>query len=261
MAAQMPNLWYTFQESIIPEVTGLKRVLLPLLALTFLLAACGAEGSAESGAPSPTKDRPAVESAEVQFSPPSGHVSTATIETSAGDITVVLYHDYAPLAAENFLLLAKAGLYDGVEFSRVVEDFVIQSGSAGEGENQSYWGGTLPTEYSNYLHHYSGALCMAGADGRPDTHGSQFYIVATPAGNVSGENLETLRAAGLREEVVSTYAAAGGLPYLDYSDTVFGQVYAGMEVVDDIAAASTDENGAPQSPVLIRHIRVEDAAY
>ena len=41
-------------------------------------------------------------------------------------------------------------------------------------------------------------------------------------------------------------ADAGGLPYLDNTDTVFGQVYAGMEVVDAMANVETavDESGA-----------------
>ncbi len=39
-----------------------------------------------------------------------------------------------------------------------------------------------------------------------------------------------------------TYAAAGGLPYLDNTDTVFGQVYAGMDVVDQIACVPTVKN-------------------
>ncbi len=40
------------------------------------------------------------------------------------------------------------------------------------------------------------------------------------------------------------YQTAGGAPYLDYTDTVFGQVYEGMEVVDTIAQAGVDENSA-----------------
>ena len=40
----------------------------------------------------------------------------------------------------------------------------------------------------------------------------------------------------------SAYAAAGGLPYLDNTDTVFGQVYAGMDVVDQIACVPTVKN-------------------
>ena len=51
-----------------------------------------------------------------------------------------------------------------------------------------------------------------------------------------------MNSAGYRAEVVSAYQTAGGAPYLDYTDTVLGQVYEGMDVVDTIAQAAVDEN-------------------
>lgn len=42
--------------------------------------------------------------------------------------------------------------------------------------------------------------------------------------------------------------AAGGAPYLDYTDTVFGQVYEGVGVVDAIAQTAVDENRSPLRP-------------
>lgn len=44
---------------------------------------------------------------------------------------------------------------------------------------------------------------------------------------------------------MAAYAAVGGLPYLDNTDTVFGQVYQGMDVVDAMACVETtkDEDG------------------
>ena len=53
---------------------------------------------------------------------------------------------------------------------------------------------------------------------------------------------QQLRDNGYSDEQVSAYAAAGGLPYLDNTDTVFGQVYAGMDVVDQIACVPTVKN-------------------
>ena len=65
-----------------------------------------------------------------------------------------------------------------------------------------------------------------------------------------------LEAAGTPEAVLSAYNAAGGLPYLDYTDTVFGQVYQGMEVVDAIALVEVDENGKPAEDVLINSVTI-----
>ena len=57
---------------------------------------------------------------------------------------------------------------------------------------------------------------------------------------------EQLAQNGYSEAQIDAYAAAGGLPYLDNTDTVFGQVYAGMDVVDAMACVETvqDEDGA-----------------
>ena len=62
--------------------------------------------------------------------------------------------------------------------------------------------------------------------------------------------------AGVRTEVIEAYDAAGGLPYLDYTDTVFGQVYEGMDVVDTVAQSEVDENGKPVEDVLLNSVTI-----
>ena len=76
-----------------------------------------------------------------------------------------------------------------------------------------------------------------------------------------------LTANGYTESQVAAYAAAGGLPYLDNTDTVYGQVYQGMEVVDAMAAADTvqDEDGTdthrPTEEAAITIEKVTIATY
>lgn len=50
------------------------------------------------------------------------------LHTSAGDITMELYPDKAPVSVENFLAYANSGFYDGTIFHRVEKRFVIQGG-------------------------------------------------------------------------------------------------------------------------------------
>ncbi len=50
---------------------------------------------------------------------------------------------------------------------------------------------------------------------------------------------------------------AGGAPYLDYTDTVLGQVYEGMDVVDTIAQAAVDENQKPTETITINSVSIE----
>ena len=59
------------------------------------------------------------------------------------------------------------------------------------------------------------------------------------------------------KEVADFYRANGGTPWLDMRHTVFGQVIEGMDVVDAIAAVSTDSNNLPDEPVVIKDITIE----
>lgn len=262
-----PMVYYTIMGK---HTVGRLRMIKIVAALVFgglcFLSACTAEPDSSGGTRTPPGERATVESGVLQFASPAEGDTIAHIVTSEGTIKAVLYGRQAPLAAENFTGLAKRGYYDENQFHRVAEDFVIQGGAAplpeGADEehelgdlDESIWGIPFHSEFSGQLHHYAGALCMA-ADGGADTHESQFYIVAAPAGNLDEAALEKLREAGYSEDVIEAYRQAGGLPYLDNTDTVFGQVFEGMEVVDAIAAAAADEEGKPRREVRIESVRI-----
>ena len=50
-----------------------------------------------------------------------------TIETTMGDVTVVLYDD-TPLHRDNFIKLCQNNTYDGLLFHRIIKEFVVQGG-------------------------------------------------------------------------------------------------------------------------------------
>ncbi|HKU79481.1 MAG TPA: peptidylprolyl isomerase, partial [Rhodanobacteraceae bacterium] len=52
----------------------------------------------------------------------------ATFQTSKGAIHVRLFADQAPVTVANFVNLARRGFYDGLNFHRVIGDFMIQGG-------------------------------------------------------------------------------------------------------------------------------------
>ena len=58
--------------------------------------------------------------------------------------------------------------------------------------------------------------------------------------------------------VVDAYKKIGGAFWLDYKHTVFGEVYEGMDVVDEIAKSQVNENDKPLEDVVIESITVED---
>ncbi|TAA45536.1 peptidylprolyl isomerase [Pseudoxanthomonas winnipegensis] len=131
---------------------------------------------------------------------------TATFNTSRGPIQVELYPDKAPLTVANFVNLAKRGFYDGLNFHRVIPDFMIQGGCP-EGSGRGGPGYRFEDETSNGVRHERGVLSMANAG--PNTNGSQFFI---------------------------THVAT---PWLDGKHTVFGKVVSGLEAVDAVKQGDT----------------------
>ena len=184
----------------------------------------------------------------------------AIMHTNMGDISIRLFPEHAPKAVENFTTHAANGYYDGIVFHRVIKDFMIQGGdptATGCG-GESIWGHSFKDEFTPELHNLRGALSMANAG--PGTNGSQFFIVQ--ADSVHPSLLEQMKDPRLADaypaECAEAYAEVGGTPHLDFRHTVFGQVYAGMEVVDAIANVATNRNDKPLEDVVILGIDVKD---
>lgn len=184
------------------------------------------------------------ESGLPQFNNPAENSEVAIIHTTAGDISVMFFPEYAPKAVENFLTHAKEGYYDGVSFHRVISDFMIQGGDPkGDGTGgESIWGKEFENEVSDKMFNFNGAMAMANAG--PDTNGSQFFIVQ--ASTVPEPRELIYQQYGQPQEAIDKYNEVGGAPWLDGSYTVFGQVFDGMDVVNKIVeetSGNTDENG------------------
>jgi peptidyl-prolyl cis-trans isomerase B (cyclophilin B) len=126
---------------------------------------------------------------------------TATFDTDRGPIKVDLKPEQAPLTVANFVNLARRGFYDGLDFHRVIGDFMIQGGCP-QGTGTGGPGYKFEDEARNGLGHERGVLSMANAG--PNTNGSQFFI---------------------------THVAT---PWLDGKHTVFGKVVEGMDAVDAV---------------------------
>lgn len=127
---------------------------------------------------------------------------TAVFDTDKGTIKVELHADKAPLTVANFVNLAKHGFYDGLNFHRVIPDFMIQGGCP-QGTGTGGPGYRFEDETDNGVPHERGVLSMANAG--PATNGSQFFITHVPCDWLNGKH------------------------------TVFGKVTEGLEVVDKIA--------------------------
>ncbi len=224
-----------------------------ILSITFMTASSpsGTDNSAESD--ETTSSSGTTPANLLQLAQPPAGSQLMLMKTSMGDITFMLFSDEVPKAVENFVLLAKAGYYDGQNFYRVVKELMILGGDPlGNGHGgQSAWGGYFPGEASPKLWCFSGALAYANGgrdEGGAFRNGSQFFIVegtspdelstmtarqamvkwgmAEDSANVYAQQLfgpnattasvqSLLEAWGFPEEVAKAYISMGGYPLFD----------------------------------------------
>lgn len=241
-----------------------------IFTLLSLLTGCGKEATASSSSvPSKTPEEQILANAEitddmiklVQFAEGTTATEEVTVSTSIGDITVVLYPEYAPKAVENFLALAKTGYYDGQKFYRLVNNYMAQAGDPtgmGTGGESSFKdeGGKpigFPCEYSINLWNFKGAIGMfPSAEGLND---SRFYIVTNS--KLDAETISSMTAANFPKSVQAKYEAHGGAPWLDGKYTVFGQVTEGFDILDELSIAKTNADKLPLTDIIIKKISVK----
>ena len=194
----------------------------------------------------------------IQTSLPVKGDTVAVMHTNMGDIKIKLFGSYASKTVENFTTHAKNGYYNGLIFHRVINDFMIQGGDpTGTGMGgESIWGHSFEDEFAPELHNIRGALCMANAG--PNTNGSQFFIVQ--ANTCPAQMLSQMKQigaeGGFTDDVINDYETLGGTPWLDYRHSVFGYVYEGMDVVDDIARVKVGPNDKPMYDVTIDSLEI-----
>lgn len=197
------------------------------------------------------------------------------IRTNYGTMDVALYNE-TPLHRDNFLKLVRSGYYDGVQFHRVIKEFMIQAGDPNS-KDTTYTGQLgagdigykIPAEilFPQFFHK-KGALAAArqGDNVNPEkqSSGCQFYI--TQGRTFTPQELDMLQARlqqmnnnptfQYTEEQRLHYQTFGGTPHLDGSYTVFGEVIKGFDVVDAISAVKVGMNDRPIKPVIIEEMSI-----
>jgi len=131
-------------------------------------------------------------------------MSKVKISTDKGDMIAELYDNETPITVSNFLKLIGLKFYDGLNFHRVIPNFVIQGGCP-NGIGNGGPGYTIECEVNaDKQFHDRGVLSMAHA-GR-NTGGSQFFICH----------------------------GRQGTQHLDRNHTCFGKVVEGLDIIDNI---------------------------
>ncbi|NES98272.1 MAG: peptidylprolyl isomerase, partial [Desertifilum sp. SIO1I2] len=111
-------------------------------------------------------------------------MTRAIMETDKGTINLELFEQDAPNTVKNFVDLSEKGFYNGLNFHRVIPNFVIQGGCP-NGTGTGGPGYTIKCEI-NSNKHQAGSLSMAHAG--KDTGGSQFFICHSPQPHLDGKH-------------------------------------------------------------------------
>ena len=131
-------------------------------------------------------------------------MTKALLETEKGTMTIEFYDKDAPNTVANFVKLAESGFYNGLNFHRVIPDFVIQGGCP-NGIGNGGPGYKIDCELDGEnQYHDKGVLSMAHAG--KNTGGSQFFICH------GRQNTQ----------------------HLDRVHTCFGKVVDGLDIIDQI---------------------------
>ena len=215
-------------------------VLAPIIIIFVILQLRDSGDSSDKKSDTPSKDTP-----QRTFSdPPPMTIDpakqyAATLDTSEGEIVFALDAANAPTGVNNYVFLAKKHFYDGLDFSRVAKDFVIQAGSPKSdgigGPGYSIVDEVPPNGYQ------VGSVAYAKGGNEPaGTAGSQFFIVTSPAPN-PGEGLDFLN------EQPYQY---GGL----------GTVTSGLDVAQKIGTyAPSSGDGEPTTKVKIDKVTITES--
>ncbi|EAR53715.1 peptidyl-prolyl cis-trans isomerase B [Photobacterium sp. SKA34] len=157
--------------------------------------------------------------------------------TNVGNITIELNKQKAPVTVKNFLKYCQDGFYNGTIFHRVIKGFMIQGGGYTVKMKEKPTRTPIVNEANRGLKNVIGTIAMARTDA-PHSATAEFFI------NVADNDF-----------LDHTATTNVGWGY-----TVFGQVTAGMDVVNKISKVKTlsvrDHEDVPRDPIVIEKVTI-----
>lgn len=163
-----------------------------------------------------------------------------TLHTNHGDITLTLNAEKAPETVANFLQYCRDGHYDNTIFHRVIDGFMIQGGGYAPGFEEKETRASIKNEATNGLSNKIGTIAMARTS-EPHSASAQFFI------NVNNNDFLDFKS-----------PTTQGFGYC-----VFGEVTAGMDVVNKIKGVKTGNYGrmhqdVPTEDVVITKVTLAE---
>lgn len=154
------------------------------------------------------------------------------ITTDYGVIDIKLFKK-TKFHRSNFIFLTKQNYFDGAQFHRVVNNFIIQGGNSDEqflaDRRKKIGKYLLPPDTKRGYKHHRGVISM------PSSEIENAYKLASP---------------------YEFFIVQKNAYHLDGAYTIFGKVIKGMGVVDEIASKETDGQEWPLANIIIKKIEI-----
>lgn len=206
----------------------------------------------------------------IQLEKPKDGDPIAIIDTTEGEIRMVLYPDQSPEAVRNFTELAKEGYYDNTYIFESRDGKYCgggtpaKNGSVGKTTNEH-----IERELHQDLWPFRGAVCMVQTDyvrtfkqkvlgGGTYYNGSRFYILNSI--EFTDDVIKDLRENSASDELADAFLEKGGIPNFSQQMTIIGQTYEGFDVIEKLSSLEGKNTGkyfTPTEDVMIKSIKIE----
>lgn len=204
----------------------------------------------------------------VQLEGPKDGDTIAIFDTSEGEIRTVLYPEYAPHTVERFIEKAEAGYYNGLDVAGIMSNMYFLSGYTKDAEGNYIARESddelIDNECNVNLWPFKGALLTFSE--QPGYSDARWFICNTDEETLTQEAIDELKASAMEYEdeaarenllyLFDKFYEIGGVFGAGGTYTVFGQTYVGYDVIENICAIPTDEDGIPQQEVKINSVTI-----
>ena len=145
------------------------------------------------------------------------------METAVGPMKIRYFHDTAPMHVSSGIYLARLGYYDGLNFHRIIPNFMAQGGCP-EGSGRGNPGYFMEGEFKGGRTHNKAGILSTANTGRPKSEGSQFFITFGPTHSLDGKY------------------------------TIWGEVVEGQQVLKELAKLGSSANNGmlDNGPKIVR---------
>lgn len=205
----------------------------------------------------------------IQLEEPKNGDPIAIIDTTEGEIRMVLYPEQSPEAVANFTKLANDGYYDNTYIFESRDGTYCgggtpaKNGSVGKSTNEH-----VKRELHQDLWPFRGAVCMMQTDyvrtfkqkvlgGGTYYNGSRFYILNSI--EFTDDMISDLKENSASQQLADAFVEKGGIPNFSQQMTIIGQTYEGFDVVEKLSSLEGKKTGkffTPTEDVMIKSITI-----